>query len=558
MNKLRIPRTLIFSFLFLLFNVYNLAQENNIKTWTDTSVPDFFKGTLDSLKITDITGGEIQIPHPMVKKQYDIQDNLNKRFIATNSDGNFVRAWYGRDINVQRYSKDSIAISDIILIESSGSETTCRVALLNDGYYIVVWADIGINGDNNMYGQILNNNDEKVGSYFQINNVENIAKFHPVVFANEADSTFWIFFPQYTVNGYKTYVQKRDKNAQKVGETFILDTGNIVKNEYNLAVAGDNASNFIITWAGSDSNISTYVDVYLRKYDSSGSPINLPRKVNDDNLLVTQIYVDICSDNSDNFLAVWGDMRNNISDYGPIIDIYGQYISHDGNFVGTNFKVNNATESQKLEPDVIFINNEFQISYLDGYKTYLTAFRYIPILNGIYTSKIFDTGRDSTIFHKIYWNKSYKPNTSIYFMIRSANSVDLLSTSQWVGPTDTSDFFTLNSGEDLPQFHSGNRYIQYKAHLSTEIIGKSPILNSVTISYTPIDTIPPLTPENFHSISGNSQLELVWDNVNDIDIAQYRIYKGLASKQYDLDWTVDVPFSENSYVDYSVQNGKNY
>ena len=97
---------------------------------------------------------------------------------------------------------------------------------------------------------------------------------------------------------------------------------------------------------------------------------------------------------------------------------------------------------------------------------------------GTLESSSFDTGKASE-FRRITWNSTTLPNTDIKFQIAANNDN---ATWNFVGPDGTSTSYYETSGAIITG-HNGNRYIKYKAFLSTTNTGITPLLNSVTIEY---------------------------------------------------------------------------
>ncbi|MDP1994014.1 MAG: hypothetical protein Q8K40_02075, partial [Ignavibacteria bacterium] len=79
--------------------------QNNAKTWTQTTALDFGANQLTDLTVTNVSGGEVQLPPCLNKKVEDHIDNSIFRFVAKDGAGNFVRTWtQGKNIFVKKYS----------------------------------------------------------------------------------------------------------------------------------------------------------------------------------------------------------------------------------------------------------------------------------------------------------------------------------------------------------------------------------------------------------------------------------------------------------------------
>jgi hypothetical protein len=106
--------------------------------------------------------------------------------------------------------------------------------------------------------------------------------------------------------------------------------------QYSPAVAMDNSGNFVITWQ--DLRDGNY-DIYAQRYDFSGISLGSNFKVNDDLDTLYQYGPVIAMDSPGNFVITWYDYRNGNS------DIYAQRYDFSGTPLGSNFRVNDDTET---------------------------------------------------------------------------------------------------------------------------------------------------------------------------------------------------------------------
>lgn len=82
------------------------------------------------------------------------------------------------------------------------------------------------------------------------------------------------------------------------------------------------------------------------------------------------------------------------------------------------------------------------------------------------------------------WNGTTPANTSIVFQLAASN--DPAGPFNFVGPDGTSATFYTNSGTGLLGVFNNNRYIKYKAYLSSADPVQTPVLNDVTIEYSTV------------------------------------------------------------------------
>ncbi|MFA5840752.1 MAG: hypothetical protein WC847_00540 [Candidatus Paceibacterota bacterium] len=125
----------------------------------------------------------------------------------------------------------------------------------------------------------------------------------------------------------------------------------------------------------------------------------------------------------------------------------------------------------------------------------------IPVYaaSGTFTSSIIDLGALSTL-NTLSYNVTTPINTNITMDIRG--SVDNITWGAWVTG--------VSNGGSVAAL-SGNRYIQYKANLSTTDTAVTPSLDDVTISYSQYQSSGSLTSSVFDSASaGNLIDKLAW------------------------------------------------
>ncbi|MFA6599038.1 MAG: NosD domain-containing protein, partial [Ignavibacteriaceae bacterium] len=559
------------SILLTLFVAQISISQNNVKTWTQTTALDFSANKLSDLIITNVSGGEVQLPLCLNKKVEDHIDDSLFRFVARDGAGNFIRTWtQGNNIFVKKYSAEGKELTKSIQVNEingvAGEFEDSRAAIFEDGTYLVVWSNlasiIGKYGD--MYGQIFRDDSIKVGGNFKINEKDNSSANMPVAFANGLDSTFWIFYSQaISQTEIKIHIQKRDKNGGKIGETFLLNQPSFTNYELHPSITKDQRG-FSVVWVGANSNSSSDEDIFVRRFLLNGTPRNSMKKINDDQGSTAQSQPSICSDSSDNLFIVWSDERNADQSRNIIIfNIYGQLIDSTSSKIGNNLRLENSVSGDNTAPYIQCNGNDFTLSWksvdspLEVYRTFSNLWNYKPTLYGEMTSIIFETGENGTVYRKIAWQKIPAPNTQIYFQLRSGNSVEEIANSHWYGPADTSDFYSYNLGESINTTHQGDKFIQYRA-IFTSLQGNSSILNSVSIEYIPIDTIAPNPPNNLTATSAHSSVLLTWAPNSDKDILQYVIYRGKKSKEYDSRWKEIVPKNSVSFKDTTAINGTSY
>jgi len=539
--------------LFLFVITYPALPQSNFKIWTETTVQDFSDSQLYTVVVKNNFGGEVTLPHPLVKTTKDYMNNLLLRHIAKDSAGNFVRAWNGEDGNiyVKKYAADGREITKTIKVNEGNGHihsNSTSIAILKNGTYMVVWRNYG--DDEYLYGQIYVKDSVKEGNNFRIDDgVVSWGDGYPL--ANNIEHNFLIF---YTVRvNYpddKLYIQKRDTYGNQVGEIKRLNKESFTNFEYKPRVIPDD-NGYWISWNGysQDENLNTYkAGSYMRHFKIDGTPLSDVIFVSSNSQSNTSLGLSL-----DLHLLVAWDELNNIGDG---YDILGQLYDSAGVPVGNTLQLN-SIYSNNQDPDIEFKNNEFQVTWWSNNLTYVTSFKYDPKFFGEMVSSVFDGSPEGCSFDEISWDHKINPASELIFQLKSANTIEQLNNSIWYGPTSSSDFYTGYSGETINNVHNGNRYIQYKAYFTSEY-GNSAELKSVSVKYIPYDTIPPQPPLNLTAANNHVNVFLNWQPSTDNDVAVYKIYRGVESHKYDETWYRIIPKNLVSYIDSSAQIGKMY
>ncbi len=101
-------------------------------------------------------------------------------------------------------------------------------------------------------------------------------------------------------------------------------------------------------------------------------------------------------------------------------------------------------------------------------------------LSGNLTSSTFDTTGASN-FTTISWNPpSQSAGTTLQFQVATNNDN---STWNYKGPDGTASTYYATPGSSINSIHDNDRYIRYKAFLSTTSNKKTPVLSNITVNY---------------------------------------------------------------------------
>lgn len=113
--------------------------------------------------------------------------------------------------------------------------------------------------------------------------------------------------------------------------------------------------------------------------------------------------------------------------------------------------------------------------------------------SGTFTSRTFDAG-SNVVFNRLIPNVTLPPQTNVEFQVGIAKAVNNSCNGVsyvYVGPNGTSSTYYSSSGGEIPIDQNGSGYenpgrcFRYKAYLSTTDFVSSPVVNDVSINYSP-------------------------------------------------------------------------
>jgi uncharacterized repeat protein (TIGR01451 family) len=162
-------------------------------------------------------------------------------------------------------------------------------------------------------------------------------------------------------------------------------------------------------------------------------------------------------------------------------------LTRSGGSVGADVYANGTRVSGATSGTVWSIPTMGGVTTDAGFKTYVNGGF---ASSGDLVSSIKDSNPPigfTPTWSTLSWTATTPANTSLKFQVAPSNSA--AGPFTFVGPDDTPATFFTTSGASLSQFN-GNRYLKYKAYLSTTDSAASPTLNDVALCFT--DTAPPV------------------------------------------------------------------
>ena len=173
------------------------------------------------------------------------------------------------------------------------------------GNFVVTWVSEGQEADNanetNIYAQRYNAVGVAQGGEFRVNTSQAGDQLYPMV-AMDADGDFVITWTGPSANGNDILAQRY--NAAGVAQGGEFRVNSYTSNEqFNSAVAMDDAGNFVITWtsSGQDANQN---GVYAQRYNAAGIAQGGEFRVNTEQA-DNQAFSTVAMDATGNFVITW-------------------------------------------------------------------------------------------------------------------------------------------------------------------------------------------------------------------------------------------------------------
>ena len=276
----------------------------------------------------------------------------------------------GRDGNVQtrplddpssrgRWKADGImGIPDMMINQedhaSSFNQRDPSVCMFPDRSFVSVWQDER-NGDLDVFAHKCSFSGSPQGFNFEAGE-EDFPRdqFLPRVSAID-DTSFvvvWIDEVDFEVRGKKYH-----RDLSPVGSVFRIDDSPIPFTTWAPAISFGPAGDFAVVWA--DTRAGSHI--YARRFDSSGTPLGASFKVSDDDGGMLRTSPRVWIGNSGRFVVAWEDYRN------VDADIYVQRYDSSGSQLGGNLLVNvDSLSEDQYSPNLSMgLNDRFMVAWVD-------------------------------------------------------------------------------------------------------------------------------------------------------------------------------------------------
>lgn len=242
-------------------------------------------------------------------------NNQEQSDVAMDANGNYVVVWTSfqnglGDVFGQRYTSDGTPAGGEFLVNTynSGDQQTPKIAMEDDGNFVVVWAGKGLGRDNQVdesgiFGQLFTPAGVRRGQAFRVN--DNLPDFEssPDVATNE-DGTFvvaWHYKPGPGSSALPLVrAQRMSAVGDRVGSRITVSQG-LLQDDPAPAIAQDAANNSVVVWGGVE---NTRLQVFGRSFNSLGE-LGSRFLVNDQFMNEPQVNPAVAAFGTGNFIVAW-------------------------------------------------------------------------------------------------------------------------------------------------------------------------------------------------------------------------------------------------------------
>ncbi|MDA9854794.1 flagellin [Paracoccaceae bacterium] len=297
----------------------------------------------------DKVGSEFQVNSFSAGNQY-MPDVM-----ATN-DGGFIITWRSANLTsdpqilASRYDGNGQKIVSEFQVNTSmtGSQISPRVNVLSDDSYIITWSSTHA-GNYEVYGQLFNSSNQKVGNEFQVNTYSTDNQYEPDVTVLEDDT----FVVSWTSNNQDSgtigvYGQHFDKSASKIGSEFRINSTS-TGSQLSSRIEALSNGGFIASWTTShDYGLSVYAQIF----DANANQVGGEFRVNTSNDQ-WEVRPDIASLADGSFIVVWEDQNGDANGYA----VKGQRYDINGTALGSEFSINSYENGDQYFASVTSSND---------------------------------------------------------------------------------------------------------------------------------------------------------------------------------------------------------
>jgi hypothetical protein len=270
--------------------------------------------------------------------------------VAMNRHGKFVVTWnvlFGGysggdyDIYAQRFSFPNVSADTSFRVnDDTGNyyQFDPAAAMDSAGDFVIVWTDNRSGYYWDIFAQRYGPSGSALGSNFEVTSDPPSAEQSWPKVAMSATGSFVVVWEDDRDGNEDIYAQRYDGSGAAQGSNFKVNSPSASGDQKRPDVAMDYAGNFVVVWQDDRDHSTWGTDVYFRHYDSTGNPLDVDLRVNDDAGNADQSSPQVARDSAGNFVITWQDFRNDQYNY----DVYAQRFDSIGNKIEGNYQVANS------------------------------------------------------------------------------------------------------------------------------------------------------------------------------------------------------------------------
>ena len=277
---------------------------------------------------------------------------------ASNAAGDYVIVWTSdgqaadlpgeKNIVGQRFDRFGNLIGAEFLVSShtAGSQIDPAVAMDDFGNFVVSWSGQGEFDPSGVFARVFDAFGVALGDQFRVNVLAEFGQNEPSV-AMDADGDLVVTWSSYAQDGDQTgvFARRYDAQGQPKGGEFQVNTHSALGQRAS-DVTMDDQGNFVVVWASEGQDGNSW-GVYGQRFDTAGRRAGGEFRVNqhtpDD-----QLEPAVAMDAAGGFAVAWSSLLQDGSGYG----VYARRFNAAGAALGGEFRVNIHTRLSQRMPDI--------------------------------------------------------------------------------------------------------------------------------------------------------------------------------------------------------------
>ncbi len=238
---------------------------------------------------------------------------------------------------------------------TSEDQTSPSISTNGTGYFVTWYSTYQDGNFSGVYGQLLDETANKVGTEFRINEYTTGQQLSPKV-ATNGNTYFVVWQTQYQDgSGSGIYGRLYDSNATPLGAEFQINSYT-TSDQASPSIAY-NGSRYCVAWASNGQDGDGY-GVFAQIFDSNAVKIGSEFQIN--TYTTNYQYNVLITNKGDNFLAVWNS-RGQDSDNGGV---FGQLLDQNGTKIGSEFQINTYTADLQHPQSIVSNDEGYLVSWI--------------------------------------------------------------------------------------------------------------------------------------------------------------------------------------------------